>query len=475
MSDTMCRDLAPARSSSGFRAGALALAGGSLLALASATSGAFAADLPTRAPAPDFIAPAATPGFSGPLSSIFAPLADRGFTFHVLALDFFQGNPSAGLQRGRGSNSTYIIVGTDIDLGKAAGLQGTYLHYENTFFANVHNLNLAGQIGDSQVGYQPPFNPTFTRLSRATIEQKLMDGKLDIEAGITHPDRFYAIPNCDSINSCFQDILVLNAGWSSPQYGVLGGNISYQTNSPVYVEAGAFAENQGRNQETGYDFNETQASGVIGMAEIGYKTKYDTTAYPATYSLTGFFNTQSHVDFNAASAFGPTRNAQGTSGVVAQAEQVVWRADGGTVKNATPTAISIYGSGGGAIDSTIPIESDVYIGAKLLAPFQNNPGTQFGVKFNWERLNKSYDAYLGAANLAAGGTGQGIARDKYIFEFNAHVALPYGLAFEPVAQYIIHPNSFFNPVTPIHPKDGFYLGGTVVVPVGVLLGIAAHG
>ena len=472
MSNTTRRDLDLARSTRS-RAGVLALAGASLLALASATSGASAADLATRAPAPDYIAPVATPGFSGPLSSIFAPLADRGFTFHVLALDFFQGNPSMGLQRGRGSNSTYIIVGTDIDLGKAAGLQGTYLHYENTFFANVHNLGLAGQIGDSTVGYQPPYNPTFTRLSRATVEQKLMDGKLDIEAGITHPDRFYAIPNCDSINSCFQSLLTLNAGWSSPQYGVLGGNVSYQTNSPVYVEAGAFAANGGRNQQTGYDFNETQASGVIGMAEMGWKTKYDTTAYPATYSLTGFFNTQSHVDYNAGSAFGPTRNQDGTSGVVVQAEQVVWRADGGTVKNATPTAISIYGSGGGSLDSTTAIESDVYVGAKLLAPFQNNPGTQFGVKFNWERLNKSYDAYLGAANFVSGGN-QGVARDKFIFEFNGHVALPYGLAFEPVVQYIVNPNSYYNPLTPVHPKDGFYLGGTVVVPVGVLLGIAAH-
>src|SRR5271168_1546597 len=196
----------------------LALAGASLLVLAGASSSALAQSADPRPPsasenqiniqpAPNLLNPTTAPGFNGPLGSIFAPLADRGYKFHVVAFDLFQGNPSAGLITGRGSNSTYILVGTDIDLGKVAGLQGTTLHYENTFFANVHNLDLAGQIGDSQIGYQPPYNPTFTRLSRATIEQKFLDGRLDIDVGITHPDRYYASPNCTVLGSCFQDIL----------------------------------------------------------------------------------------------------------------------------------------------------------------------------------------------------------------------------------------------------------------------------
>jgi porin len=72
------------------------------------------------------------------------------------------------------------------------------------------------------------------------------------------------------------------------------------------------------------------------------------------------------------------------------------------------------------------------------------------------------------------GGNQGIARDKFIFELNAHLALPYGVAFEPVVQYVVNPNSYWNPLTPTHPKDGFYMGGTVVIPVGVILGVAAH-
>ncbi|WP_244605760.1 hypothetical protein [Methylocella tundrae] len=113
--------------------------------------------------------PVVKPGFNGPLASIFAPLAAEGYTFHALALDFVQGNPSAGLVTGRYSNSAYFIVGGDADLGKIMGLQGTSLHYENTFFGIVENLNLAPQIGDSLVGYQPPYTPASAWLSIMTL------------------------------------------------------------------------------------------------------------------------------------------------------------------------------------------------------------------------------------------------------------------------------------------------------------------
>ncbi|WP_216073754.1 hypothetical protein, partial [Acinetobacter baumannii] len=68
------------------------------------------------------------------------------------------------------------------------------------------NTNLASDIGDTTVGYQPPFTPNNNRLSLLTWQQKLMDDRLVIEVGRTHPDRYYGLPPCNSINSCFQDL-----------------------------------------------------------------------------------------------------------------------------------------------------------------------------------------------------------------------------------------------------------------------------
>jgi len=209
------------------------------------------------------------------------------------------------------------------------------------------------------------------------------------------------------------------------------------------------------------------------MAEIGYKTDFDTVAYPSRFSLTGFINTAQHIDYNALTALnGTTRTQDGTSGVVLQGQQIIWRKDQGLVKDAAPTALGIFGSVGTAIDSTVPVQSDLWVGMTLYSPFAGRPADRFNLKFNWERLNPSYTQYISDAMYAAGGTGSPYSRDKFIFEASAHLQAPLGTAFEPVFQYTIHPNSYFNPVTATHAHDGVYLGGTFVVPVGVILGLA---
>ncbi len=421
--------------------------------------------------------PAVASGFNGPLASFAAPLADKGITFHAVALNFAEVNPSLGLQRGRAANSLYVIEGVDADLGRLVGLSGLSLHYENVFFPATENLNIAPQIGDSQVGYQPPFTPRIARLSRATIEEKAFGDRLDIEIGDTHPAYYYALFNCDSINSCFQDILYLNAGYTSYKFAVPGANVAYQITPSLYAQAGVFAEEKGANYSVGYDLPKEVYNGVLAMGEVGTKNTFATNPYPYSLSLTGFFTTQNHADLNAASAFGgPTRVAENTSGVVVQADKVVWRRDGGAdPTNATPTALKFYTSIGTAIDSTTPIQSDIWVGTTLLSPFAGRPGDRFGLKVNWERLNPNYTQYITAANGVSGGPGNlsPYQRDKFVFEANAHLQLPLGMAFEPVVQYAVNPNSFFNPLTPSKAHDGVYIGGTYVVPIGVILGFAA--
>ena len=424
--------------------------------------------------APDTTKPVAPSGFNGPLATFAAPLADKGITFHVLSLDFVEDNPSLGLQRGRGANSDYIIEGVDADLSKLFGLHGLSLHYENVFFAGVRNLNIAPQIGDSQTGYQPPFTPRVARLSRATVEQTFLNDKLDFEIGATHPGYTYALFNCDSINSCFQDILYEQAGYTSFKFAVPGANLTYSATKSLYAEAGVFAVQPNANNFVGYDFYEERYNGVLGIAEIGDRTTFATDPYPHDISLTGYINTANHEDYNAATAFGgPTRTVAGTSGVVFQADKIVYRPDHGDLMNATPTAVKVYGSVGTQLDSTEPISSDIYVGTTLIAPFAGRPADRFGLKFNWERLNPSYTQYLTAENLASGGAGIPYKRDKFIFEANAHFQLPAGTAFEPVVQYDLNPNSFFNPATPTRAHRGVYIGGTFVVPVGTILGLAA--
>jgi porin len=420
---------------------------------------------------PGLVKTPARSGRNGPL----APLADRfaaeGIIFHALSIDFLTTNPSAGLRPGHAENSLYNILGVDVDLAQR-GLGGSSLHYETTIFAGNTNIDtFLQQVGDNGIGYQGTYNKRVAVLSLATFEQKLFDDRLDIEIGRTHPNHYYAPPECQSLDSCFQDILYFNAGFTSPQYSVWGANVTYHATPTIYAEAGAFATNDGAR--IGYELGREHDTGVLGIAELGSKTDFDTEAYPARYGVTGFFNTSSHADLNAQAAFNPNASmtVAGTSGVVFQAQKVVWRADGGLEKTKAPTSIALYGSAGTALDSTTPILSDVYVGATLQSPFAGRPADRFGLKVDWERTNPNYTDYITAANLISGGTGAPYNQNKFIFEANAHIQLPAGMAFEPVVQYVINPNSFYNPLTSQRSRDGIFAIGTLVIPVGVLLGL----
>ncbi|MFJ7837783.1 porin, partial [Methylobacterium sp. NPDC097213] len=87
-------------------------------------------------------------------------------------------------------------------------------------------------------------------------------------------------------------------------------------------------------------------------------------------------------------------------------------------------------------------------------------------------LNENYTQFLSEANFISGGTGAPYSRDKFVFEANAHLDVGAGVILEPVVQYVVNPNTFWNPYTARRAKDGFYGGFTLVVPLGTLLGLA---
>ncbi len=240
----------------------------------------------------------------------------------------------------------------------------------------------------------------------------------------------------------------------------------------AYVEVGGFSTNTGAR--VGYDIGREVDTGALLIGEVGTKTDFATTRYPGRYSLTGFATTGVHSVLNRAAVEIPDQDAKqrGSSGIVIQGQQVVWRADHGLVQTGAPTAIALYASAGIGLDSSQPIRSDVFGGATLQAPFRNRPADRFGLKLGWERLNPGYSAYLGAANAVAGGPGGSYPLDGYTFELNAHLQLPGGLAFEPVLQYGINLNSYYDPFTARRARDGVFAIGMLVIPVGVLLGLS---
>ena len=149
------------------------------------------------------------------------------------------------------------------------------------------------------------------------------------------------------------------------------------------------------------------------------------------------------------------------------------RADGGAdASNPHPTAISAYTGTGYAFDPTIPIRFNSFAGLLLQAPDQSRPNDTYGIKANWQRLNENYAAFLSDANFISGGTGEPYSRDKFVFEVNAHFDLGKGVILEPVVQYVVNPNSYWNPTPPAAPRMASTAASPSVVPLGTLLGLA---
>ncbi|WP_280948492.1 carbohydrate porin [Methylobacterium tarhaniae] len=291
----------------------------------------------------------------GPLAAWATETAARGLTFDITAYSFFSANPTLGLRPGRHAHAGYLVLSMSADLERLAGIAGGTISVTQSVFGLVRNLHMADAIGDSVAGYQPAYNPFPTRLSLLTYQQRLLDDRLVVEIGRTHPDRTYALPPCGTTATCYQSLLALNAGWTSSLYGVWGANAAYRPTPSAYVQAGIFSVNPDTNRLSGTEWGTERIAGATVMTEFGVRTDYASSRFPGRVSLTGFVNTADHDDSvraiaGLAEGLGPAGAAfrrSGTSGLVLTASRTVWRADGGADAQArNPTALTLYASTG---------------------------------------------------------------------------------------------------------------------------------
>lgn len=424
------------------------------------------------------------PVYSGPLAGPAARLAKKGISFNANVYDFYNANPSFGLETGHQSNSAYWVTGVDLDLERLLGWRGSKIHFKETFFTFVYNNeDIAGQFGDSSLGYQTTYNLRDSMLSQLTFEQSILNGKVNIEFGRTHPRYYFTPQTCQTFNTCYQDVLDFDAGYISPLYSVWGGRIKMALSPSSYFQIGTFSLDDNPWSYTGWEWDREIPNGTLSMAEYGFDTAFGKgNQYTGHYALTGYYNSGDHPN-NLLAVNGtsrglnpglPPRTENGSSGMVFNSTQIVWREDGGSARIRSPRTLAFYTGAGLSFNSTVPIKSDVYFGFNLNAPIASRPNDKIGVKVRWGRMNDSFAQYLADANFTAGGSGTAFDKNKAILELNADVDLGGGIILEPVVQYVVNPNSYYKPFSAKRPEDGFYVGGTLKVPLGQLAGIEAR-
>lgn len=418
---------------------------------------------------------------AGPLSAVADALASGGISTDLTFLDFFDSNPSAGLAAGNTQNNAALLITANIDLQKLAGLRGGSIHYLETLEMLRSNETWSSQIGDDTLGFQYPRLFKGNELSLLTFEQRLLSDRLEIEFGRSNPERYFGLPVCQNAMTCFDDVYAFDAAVVPIIHSGWLARVSYKLDSAWYAQLGGAESNPSVVHTNGYDWNGTGATGELALGEIGYRTDYDTSAYPQRYELVGFYNSSDHND-PLLTARGQSRVffsrqaplvEHGTGGILGTAQKLVWRADGGAARTRQPFSLMAYAGFGYSPDKTVAVAGDVYGGLTLQSPFAGRPFDRYGIELHWSRLTDREDRFLQQSFRYAGGSGSIASPNKVIFEVNGHVQILPRIFLEPAVQYVVNPNNYYAPTSRTLARDGVVVTGTLVCALGQILGLSA--
>lgn len=400
------------------------------------------------------------------------PLKDHGITFHLLLIDNFVSNVVGGVRPGTRLQNSLGVIETQFDLEKLIGWKGAQINFgEDIFFLRNNDKHWSQQVGDNIIGYQPPHLFRGNYLSELTLDQKLMNNKLEIEGGRANISRYFLIPNCNQILTCFKDIWSQDAGVSTFVYATWSGHIMYHITPSLYIQAAATEVNKTTFFTNGWKWDTGTSNGATGVGEIGYLRGFDKTAYPSMYEFLGYYNSSTVQD--------PIRTVRGTSqlydkssaaqmhtgmsGIFFSGQQYVWRKDHGATKDPHGMALAVYGGAGTDFQSYAPIQAEAYLGAFVQAPFASHPLDSYGIQFHWSKLGTREQDFLGQANKISGGDGKRPGADHLVADIHAHTFLFPNVALEPSLQYVINPNTYYAPMTAKHPHNALEVGATLFV------------
>ncbi|MFT8855497.1 carbohydrate porin [Acetobacter orientalis] len=404
--------------------------------------------------------------------NVLKPLKDYGITFHALLIDNFVSNVVGGVKPGTRLQNALGVIETQINLEKLVGWKGAQINFgEDIFFLRNNNKHWSQQVGDNIIGYQPPHLFRGNYLSQLTLDQKLMNDKLEIEAGRANISRYFLVPNCNQILTCFKDIWSQDAGISTFVYATWSGHVVYHITPSWYVQAAATEVNSKTFFTNGWQWDAQNASGAAGVGEVAYRRGFDQTAYPSMYEFLGYYNSSTVNDpiktvagtsklYDRHSA---VQTHTGLSGIFFSGQQYVWRKDHGATKDPHGMALAVYGGAGTDFQSYAPIEAEAYLGAFIQAPFKSRPLDSYGIQFHWSKLGPREQQFLGQANKLSGGDGREPGADHLVADIHAHTFLFSNVALEPSLQYVINPNTYYAPMTAKHPHDALEVGATLFV------------
>lgn len=245
----------------------------------------------------------------------------------------------ANVSGGRDRGSTYaqqLRIGADFDLARLAGWSGATLHF-------TINDRRGGGVSADYIGNRLPvqevYGGPYTRLSEASVEQDLLDHRLNLRLG------FFAMGNdlggmaigCQLVNAAFCAhplSMSGNSGWYNYPNARWGAAVRYQLQPQLWLRTGAFQDNPhlGDKDNAFHPF----AAGTTGVM-LPLELEYAPGSAPRSTALPGHYKLGAYYDSARANRQGETGTVDQRYGVYLLADQMIVR------DKATGRGLALFG------------------------------------------------------------------------------------------------------------------------------------
>lgn len=405
----------------------------------------------------------------------FQPLADEGVTLALNYTGEAAGNVSGGLRRAS-AYTGQVYMGADFDMDRIAGIGGGTLHFAVT---NRHGKSLSNIAIGNNTSVQEVWGTQNTHLAILTWEQKLLDGRLDIEAGRSQA-------NIHFLNSPFYCNFQTNSACGNPTFVFKNSNFTYFPASSWMIHAranftpqwflhvGAYEVNPDRKQadDNGFSFSTRNATGVVVPWEAGYADDAGRTRLPGHYILGGWFDRGDYADplrdENGGIAILTGRSPatlHGRSGLYFRFDQMLTRPDPRSKRG-----LALFGVAMANLSGRVEESHYLELGLLQTGTFKGREADTLGFLINDQQFSDLAVERMRAARVAGGGDGH-IHRHQYMMELAYGAQLNAAMRISPNIQYIVNPDQTGAPFRPRDIGNALIFGLKFTVDAPTLMGM----
>ncbi|AWT14909.1 MULTISPECIES: carbohydrate porin [Stenotrophomonas] len=362
----------------------------------------------------------------------------------------YTGEAAATLDGGKRSGTAYagqLMFGADVNLDAAFGWQGATI---KAYGINRHGTNLANSSTGNSTSVQEIYGGQGTRLANLTLEQKLLNDRLVLEAG-------RSVANIHHLGSELCQYFQGNSACGNPTYVFRTSNFTWWPVSSwmadatawvtpdVYVRVGAYQvdPSQAEDGQHGLKWSTHQATGWIVPYTLGWRSPASA-RLKARYELGGWQDNSTYLD--------PLRDANGSpallsgqdyasrrgrSGAFARFEQQLTSDGGG--RGLTLFGAALKGTSGQLIE-------DHFLQAGMVqkGTFASRPQDSIAFVVTQQKYSSIALENLRLARAAAGGSGTPHG-SQVMMELSYGIQLTPQLRIAPNLHYIVHPDQFNEP------------------------------